>query len=379
MPTSTIHDTLSCIPGPQVQQHQTHVPAPVATGALMKGPKYSASNGSARGGECMCFARDRGARGGAPAVTPLAPVFPAANARGQRICQKYDLPGRHRGSHCQEAFNNSNQAVPLVSNVFPSQRSEFPENEMYDDYKENKSVRSEDFDGRSRFTSNRDESVSTLGQSRMPPLGTCSRMLARGLMEKEALAVWREKLAPNLLIWFICACAVFVIAVLGVVTCPTEHVFSMSELASHPSILSPNNVYTSVRGEVFNLTTVAATHQCVVHVVPTKAILKYGGQSADNIFPVQAPFPFVFLILVLTLVYVLSARTLPRKFGRSAAIYNGLVYDVDVTNYLTSPPLFDHTLVHAHDDLGGADQKDVGWATVVGSQCVCVCCGRGRG
>jgi chitin synthase len=59
---------------------------------------------------------------------------------------------------------------------------------MYDDYKENKSVRSEDFDGRSRFTSNRDESVSTLGQSRMPPLGTCSRMLARGLMEKEALA-----------------------------------------------------------------------------------------------------------------------------------------------------------------------------------------------
>jgi len=100
--------------------------------------------------------------------------------------------------------------------------------------------------------------------------------------------VWREKLAPNLLIWFICACAVFVIAVLGVVTCPTEHVFSMSELASHPSILSPNNVYTSVRGEVFNLTTVAATHQCVVHVVPTKAILKYGGQSADNIFPVSA-------------------------------------------------------------------------------------------
>ena len=115
---------------------------------------------------------------------------------------------------------------------------------------------------------------------------------------------WREKLALNLLIWFICACAVFVIAVLGVVICPTEHVFSTSELASHSSILSPNNVYTSVRGEVFDLTTVAATHQRVVGVVPTKAILKYGGQSADNIFPVQVRFPFDFLILLLTLVYI---------------------------------------------------------------------------
>ena len=30
--------------------------------------------------------------------------------------------------------------------------------------------------------------------------------------------------------------------------------------------------------------------------------------------------------------------------GRSAAIYNGLVYDV--VDYLMSPPLFDHQLVH---------------------------------
>ena len=115
---------------------------------------------------------------------------------------------------------------------------------------------------------------------------------------------WREKLALNLLIWFICACAVFVIGVLRVVICPTERVFctsfSTSELVSHSFILSPNNV----RGEVFDLTTVAATHQRVVGVVPTKAILKYSGQSADNIFPVQVRFPFDFLILVLTVVYI---------------------------------------------------------------------------
>ena len=98
---------------------------------------------------------------------------------------------------------------------------------------------------------------------------------------------WREKLALNLLIWFICGCAVFVIAVLGVLICPTEHVFNTSELASHSSTLSPNNVYTSIRGEVFDLSKLTQAHQRVVAVVPSKAILNYGGESADAIFPVQ--------------------------------------------------------------------------------------------
>ena len=64
---------------------------------------------------------------------------------------------------------------------------------------------------------------------------------------------WCEKLALNLIIWFICACAVFVIAVLGLVTCPTQHVFNTPELASHSYQNDPNNVYTSIRGEVFDL------------------------------------------------------------------------------------------------------------------------------
>jgi chitin synthase len=98
---------------------------------------------------------------------------------------------------------------------------------------------------------------------------------------------WREKLALNMVIWFICGCAVFVIAVLGVLICPTEHVFNAGELASHSSTLSPNNVYTSIRGEVFDLTTLVATHERVVGVVPAKAILTYGGAAADGIFPVQ--------------------------------------------------------------------------------------------
>ena len=98
-----------------------------------------------------------------------------------------------------------------------------------------------------------------------------------------------EKFAFNIVIWCICGCAIFVAAVLGLLICPTEHVFNsnLSELASHSFALSPNNVLVSIRGEVFDLTSVAQTHARVVGVVPTKSILQYGGTSADNIFPVQ--------------------------------------------------------------------------------------------
>ncbi|KAF8551362.1 hypothetical protein OG21DRAFT_1374010, partial [Imleria badia] len=64
-----------------------------------------------------------------------------------------------------------------------------------------------------------------------------------GRMKHENVCqAWRERFALNVIIWFICACVVFVIAVLGVVICPTEHVFSTSELASHSFSNSANNV-----------------------------------------------------------------------------------------------------------------------------------------
>lgn len=83
------------------------------------------------------------------------------------------------GNGYQGAFSNSNQALPLVSNAFPFQRSEFPRNETYDDY-EHKSARSEDVDGRSRFT------VSKFSQSRTPAFRTCSRIRTRGRL-------WRRR------------------------------------------------------------------------------------------------------------------------------------------------------------------------------------------
>ncbi|KAF9232203.1 P-loop containing nucleoside triphosphate hydrolase protein [Melanogaster broomeanus] len=183
-----------------------------------------------------------------------------------------------------------------------------------------KTFRSEDFDARSRLTSNRDESNSNYGtESYAPSRNMFQNADKEGLMVKEALAgeimenettevvketsarrrwvtlmkredvrqTWREKLALNMVIWFICGCAIFVIAILGMVICPTQHVFSTSELASHSYQNLPNNVYTSIRGEVFDLTQIAATHQRVVSVVPTKSVLQYGGTAADNLFPVQ--------------------------------------------------------------------------------------------
>ena len=116
----------------------------------------------------------------------------------------------------------------------------------------------------------------------------CLRYVGR-IKRMDIRQAWREKLALNMLIWFICGCAIFVIAVLGVLVCLMEHVFNTSELASHCGhsfTLSPNNAYTSVRGEVFDLSKVTQAHQ---RVVQPKSILNYGGDSeaADAIFPVQ--------------------------------------------------------------------------------------------
>jgi chitin synthase len=233
-----------------------------------------------------------------------------------------------------DPFAASNQAFPLISSASPFQRADLYE----DEYDERKSFRSDDYDGRSRLTSHRDDSVSNFGTESYAPSRNMFQSQDKGrLIDKEALPgeilegettellkessarrrwvalcwlltwwiptpllswvgrmkrmdvrqAWREKLALNMIIWLLCACAVFVIAVLGNVICPTEHVFSATELASHTVTENPNNVYTSIRGEVFDLGQIAMTHSRIVGVVPVKSVLKYGGKPSDLIFPVQ--------------------------------------------------------------------------------------------
>nr|XP_031861862.1 uncharacterized protein CI109_002691 [Kwoniella shandongensis]KAA5528934.1 hypothetical protein CI109_002691 [Kwoniella shandongensis] len=108
-----------------------------------------------------------------------------------------------------------------------------------------------------------------------------------GMKRQDIRQAWREKLAINMIIWFICGCAIFVIAVLGPLICPTQHVYSSSELASHSYKLNPNNAFVAIRGEVFDLSQFAPTHLTAVSVVPTKSIMQYGGLDASNLFPVQ--------------------------------------------------------------------------------------------
>lgn len=232
-----------------------------------------------------------------------------------------------------DPFNQSNQALPLVSHASPFENG----NKYDDDYDDGKDARSDDFDARTRLTSHGDDASAFGSESYAPSRNMFQNADRKGLVDKEVLPgevqegettevyketsarrrwvalcwiltfwmptplltwfgrmkrpdvrqAWREKLALNLLIWFICGCAIFVIAVLGVIICPTEHVYSTGELASHSLKSSPNNIFTSIRGEVFDLTELAAAHTRIVPVVPLKTIFKYGGTSADSIFPVQ--------------------------------------------------------------------------------------------
>jgi chitin synthase len=238
----------------------------------------------------------------------------------------YSAPG-HRNN-----FDQSSQALPLVANASPFQRAD-----MYNDYDERQSLRSDEVDGRSRLTSAHDDTMSLGTESYAPSRNMFQNVDKKALLEKEALPgeihegettevvketsarrrwvalcwlltwwipspflkwfgrmkrqdvrqAWREKLALNMIIWLFCACAVFVIAVLGNLICPTEHVFSTSELASHSVENNANNVYVSIRGEVFDLTQVAQTHLRVVPVVTEKSVMSYGGTVVDNLFPVQ--------------------------------------------------------------------------------------------
>ena len=53
-----------------------------------------------------------------------------------------------------------------------------------------------------------------------------------------------------------------------------------------------DNTYVTIHGEVFDLMQVLQTHLRIVHVVPQKSILKYGGTVADDIFPIQVKLLF---------------------------------------------------------------------------------------
>lgn len=94
---------------------------------------------------------------------------------------------------------------------------------------------------------------------------------------------WREKLAINMLIWFVCAASIFVIVFLGNVICPKEHLYSTGELSGHKG----KDAFTAVRGEVFNLNGIIDAHLSMIPIISRKVLMQYAGQDATSIFPVQ--------------------------------------------------------------------------------------------
>ena len=65
------------------------------------------------------------------------------------------------------------------------------------------------------------------------------------------------------------------------------------QVSGHLSVENnADNTYVAIHGEVFDLMQVLQTHLWIVHVVPQKSILKYGGTVADDIFPIQVKLLF---------------------------------------------------------------------------------------
>jgi len=105
-----------------------------------------------------------------------------------------------------------------------------------------------------------------------------------GLKRKDVRTAWREKLAINIMIWFFCCFVIFFMIGFPKLICPTQHVFSPSELSAKNG-KNGADAYISIRGYVFNLDAFLPSHY--PSIIPDASILKYAGTDATALFPVQ--------------------------------------------------------------------------------------------
>ncbi|RDW90316.1 chitin synthase class Va [Aspergillus mulundensis] len=104
------------------------------------------------------------------------------------------------------------------------------------------------------------------------------------MKRKDVQVAWREKLAINLMIWFCCGAAIFIIVGFPALICPTQHVYSAAELSSHDG-KDGHSSYTSIRGVVLNLGDFLDAHY--PKIVPQSSLKKYAGVDSTALFPVQ--------------------------------------------------------------------------------------------
>jgi len=109
------------------------------------------------------------------------------------------------------------------------------------------------------------------------------RILGR-MPRKDIRMAWREKVAINFIIWLSCALVIFFMVGFPRLICPTQHVYSLAELSTFNG-QDGAEAYVAIRGVIFDLNAFAPAHY--PPVVPTKAVLKYAGTDATNLFPVQ--------------------------------------------------------------------------------------------
>ncbi|KAI8087608.1 chitin synthase-domain-containing protein [Gilbertella persicaria] len=105
-----------------------------------------------------------------------------------------------------------------------------------------------------------------------------------GKMKRPDIQIaWREKMTLCMCIFLTSGFVIWFLVFFGSLICPRQDVFSVSELQSHSS---SDNAYIAIRGEVFDLTKFAP-HHWAAQVIPSSAILSYGGKDASQLFPVQ--------------------------------------------------------------------------------------------
>ncbi|KAI4145525.1 MAG: hypothetical protein L6R39_003777 [Caloplaca ligustica] len=104
------------------------------------------------------------------------------------------------------------------------------------------------------------------------------------MRRKDIRWAWREKFAINLLIWLSCLFVVFFIVIFPQIICPRQHVYSAAELSSHDG-KHGHDMYTAIRGEVFDLGAFIPTHY--PPIISASALKKYAGVDCTGLFPVQ--------------------------------------------------------------------------------------------
>ncbi|KAL2200329.1 glycosyltransferase family 2 protein [Corynascus similis CBS 632.67] len=104
------------------------------------------------------------------------------------------------------------------------------------------------------------------------------------MQRKDVRMAWREKMAINMLIWFMCLCAAFFMVAFPMLICPRQYVYSPEELSRYDG-KDGRSAYASIRGQIFDIGAFIPRHY--PKYLPEKMLTQYGGLDITSLFPVQ--------------------------------------------------------------------------------------------